>query len=334
MAAVLKPSAVRFAPRRLGHANVFVGELERSMQFFNRVCGIEEVRREPEIGAGFLSNGNTHHDIGAMQSGGGIRVGRDGHVQIPEGRGQYAGLNHLGWEMDNEAALAAAWRRAVDAGIEPHRTVDHQLAHSIYLFDTDGNLHEFYADIVEDWRTIFNPDREDLVTGHWAPDAQPASETRYWAKEPETRVVKDAIFHPRRMARAVLVAKDFARLKAFYIDIAGLEPVDASRSADCALLRGSATRDGWDLALFAPREGLVPGLHHSVFEVTDERELLAAERRASAAGTPIEMILDRPDKRSIFIRDPDGMRYEFRVKRPGRASLDADIPAALLPYYV
>jgi len=45
MAAVLQPTAVRFAPRRLGHANIFVGELERSMRFFNQVCGIEEVRR-------------------------------------------------------------------------------------------------------------------------------------------------------------------------------------------------------------------------------------------------------------------------------------------------
>lgn len=334
MAAVLKPAAVRLAPRRLAHANVFVGDLERSMQFFTRVCGLEEVRREPEIGAGFLSNGNTHHDIGAMQSGGGIRVGRDGHVQIPEGRGQHASLNHLGWEMDNEAALADAWRRAVDAGITPHRTVDHQLAHSVYLFDPDGNLHEFYADIVEDWRTIFNPSREDLITGDWKPDAQPASTTRHWAKEPEVRVVNDAVFHPKRMARAALVAKDLPRLKAFYVDVAGLEQVDESPSGDVVLLRGSATRDGWDLALFAPREGLSPGLHHSVFEMTDERELLAAERRASAAGTPIEMILDRPDKRSIFIRDPDGMRYEFRASRPARAALDSDLPAALRPYYV
>ncbi len=334
MAAVLQSTAVRFAPRRLGHANVFVGDLERSMRFFNRVCGLEEVRREPEIGAGFLSNGNTHHDVGAMQSGGGVRVGRGGHVQIPEGRGQQAGLNHIGWEMDSEAALAAAWRRAVDAGIVPHRTVDHQLAHSVYLFDPDGNLHEFYADIIEDWRTVFNPEREDLVTGQWDPGAQPPSKRRYWAQQPSIRVVRDAVFNPRRMARAALVAKDFARLKAFFIDVAGLEPLGATPSADFVLLRGAATRDGWDLALFAPREGLTPGLHHWVFEVSEERELIAAERRANASGTPIEMILDRPGKRSIFIRDADGMRYEFRFARPGSAAREAEMPAALQPFYV
>ena len=332
MAAVLKSSAVRFAPRRLGHANLFVGDLDRSMRFFGQVCGLEEVRREPGIGAGFLSNGNTHHDIGAMQSGGGVRVGIGGHVQIPDGRGQHPGLNHLGWEMDNEAVLAAAWRRAADAGLDVHRTADHQLAHSVYMFDPDGNLHEFYADVVEDWRTVFNPEREDLITSQWDPAGTPPSERRYWAREPQIRVVRGAVFNPRRMARAVFVAKDLPRLRDFFVDIAGLEPVEEAK--DCVLLRGSATHGAWDLALFAPRDGLEPGLHHTVFEMTDEAALTAAERKASAGGTDIELILDRPDKRSVFVRDPDGMRFEFRCARPGRAALPGDVPAALRIYFV
>lgn len=334
MAAVLQSTTVLFAPRRLGHANIFVGELERSMRFFNQVCGIEEVRREPGIGAGFLSNGNTHHDIGAMQCGGGVRIGIGGHVQIPEGRGQRPGLNHLGWEMENEAVLARAWQRAVAAGVEIHRTADHQLAHSVYVFDPDGNLHEFYADVVDDWRTVFNPQREDLVTSQWEPAAQLPSEASRWPRDPQIRVVPDAVFKPKRMARAAIVAKDFPRLKAFFIEVAGLEPVVDMQTDDCVLLRGSATRDGWDLALFAPRHGLQPGLHHAVFEMTDEAELIAAERKASASGTDIELIIDRPDKRSIFIRDPDGMRFEFRCARPGRAPLPADVPASLQIYLI
>jgi catechol 2,3-dioxygenase len=332
MAAVLQSSAVRFAPRRLGHANLFVGDLERSMRFYNRVCGLEEVRREPGIGAGFLSNGNTHHDIGAMQSGSGVRVGIGGHVQIPDGRGQQPGLNHLGWEMDSEATLAAAWRRAMDAGVAIHRTADHQLAHSVYLFDPDGNLHEFYADVVEDWRTVFNPEREDLITSQWEPAAQPPSKVRHWARDPQIRVVRDAVFHPKRMARAVFVARDLARLRDFFVDVAGLEPVDAAQ--DCVLLRAAAGGDAWHLALFAARDGLQPGLHHTVFEMADEAELLAAERRANADGTEIELIVDRPDKRSLFLRDPDGMRFEFRCARSGRAALPSDVPAALRIYFV
>ena len=60
--------AVRFRPRRLGHANLWVGDLEATSGFYNRVLGLEEVRREPEITASFLSNGNTHHDLGLLQA--------------------------------------------------------------------------------------------------------------------------------------------------------------------------------------------------------------------------------------------------------------------------
>jgi catechol 2,3-dioxygenase len=333
MAAVPRSSAARFAPRRLGHANIFVGNLDRSLRFYNQVCGLEEVRREPGIDAGFLSNGNTHHDIGAIGAGGQVRIGAGGHVQIPQGRGAQPGLNHLGWEMDNEAVLTAAWRRARAAGVEIHRTTDHQLSHSVYVFDPDGNLHEFYADVVEDWRTIFNPSREELVSSDWDPAAREPSARSYWVREPEIRVVDEAVFKPRRMARAVLVAKDLERMKAFFVDVAGLQPIDGAGSKDHVLLRGAATKDEWDLALFASRDGLAPGLHHTVFEVSDEAGLLAAERKASASGNGIEMILDRPHKRSVFIRDPDSMLVEFRHPRRGRAAQPSHLAAGLGVYF-
>jgi catechol 2,3-dioxygenase len=334
MAAVLQSTAARFAPRRLAHANIFVGDLERSMRFFNQVCGLEEVRREPGIGAGFLSNGNTHHDIGAMQASGAVRIGIGGHVQIPEGRGHRPGLNHLGWEMDNEAVVAAAWQRAVAAGVDIHRTADHQLAHSVYVFDPDGNLHEFYADVVDDWRTVFNPEREDLITSQWEPAAQPPSKARRWPQNPQIRTVPGAIFNPKRMARAAIVARDFPRLKAFFTEVAGLEALEGGQNDGYVLMRGSATPDGWDLALFAARDGLQPGLHHAVFEMTDEAKLLAAERKAGASGAGIELIVDRPHKRSVFVRDADGMRFEFRCARPGGAGPVADLPAALQIYLI
>ena len=328
----LDRSAVRFAPRRLCHVNIFVGDLDRSLAFYNRVCGLEIVRREPGIGAGFLSNGNSHHDVGVMQAGGGVRVGIGGHVQVSEGRGQRPGLNHLGWEMDSEAALVAAWQRAVKAGVEIHRTADHQLAHSVYMFDPEGNLHEFYADVVEDWRTVFNPDREDLVTAEWQPLAQPPRQDRYWPAHPERRRVAHAPFHPVRTARVAMVARDLARMKAFYTDVAGLHVAHAD--ADMVLYRGAAEQSGWDLALFGAREGLDPGMHHFVLEVDDEAALREAERAAGSAGAEIDMIFDRPDKRSVFTRDPDGMRIEFRHPRSAPGAAAYRIEAALRPFVV
>ena len=322
---------VSFAPRRLGHANLFVGDLDRSLAFYNRVCGLEEVRREPGIGAGFLTNGNTHHDIGLMQVMAAARVGREGHVQVPEGRGTRPGLNHFGWEMEHEASLVAAYRRARDAGIEIHRTADHQLSHSVYLFDPDGNLHEFYADVVENWRTIFNPEREDLITGQWDPLAGPGSERRYYPQDPKLAKVAAARFHPDRITHAVLVARDFAAMRSFFIDVAGLVPVGAT-DEDAVPFRGQAT-DGVDLALFRSRDDLAPGVHHIGFAVPDETALIAAEAKGREAGD-IELILDRPAKRSVFIHDPDGMRIEFYApRRGGRPGVDEAAPA-LQPYLV
>jgi catechol 2,3-dioxygenase len=154
--------AVRFHPRRLGHANLFVSDLDRSMRFYHAVCGLEEVRREPAIRIGFLSNGNTHHDVGLVQSSTARRVGRGGFV-MSRGDRRATGLNHLGFEMENEAELVEAYRRTTACGVEIDRTVDHLISRSVYLPDPEGNVLEFYADVTKDWRSIFCPEREDLV---------------------------------------------------------------------------------------------------------------------------------------------------------------------------
>lgn len=52
-----------FRPRRLGHANLFVGDYSRAADFYTSVVGFEEVYRQPDNQASFLSNGNTYHDL-------------------------------------------------------------------------------------------------------------------------------------------------------------------------------------------------------------------------------------------------------------------------------
>jgi catechol 2,3-dioxygenase len=327
----LQSTAVRFAPRRLGHANLFVGELERSMRFYVDVCGIEEVRREPGIAAGFLSNGSTHHDVGLMQASGAKRIGRDGHVQVSSGRGHVAGLNHFGWEMDTEAALVSAWQRAQAAAVEVHRLTDHQISHSVYMFDPEGNLHEFYADALKNWRSIFNPSREDLVSGDWNPDAAPPMQEPNWDPKPEMRRVPGAVFHPTRVTHAGLAVRDLGGMRAFFTEIGGLEPVPGGEAEGIVLLRGAAS-PGPDLVLIEARNGIMPGIHHTAYQVASEEELLASERAARDKGIEIELILDRPSKRSIFVRDPDRMLIEFYVRRDAaREDLSRATPA-LRPY--
>ena len=118
---------VRFSPRRLGHANMFVGDFERSFDFYHRLCGFEVAFGEQGgRKSALMSNGNTHHDIAISQ----VRedsepvIGRGGHVQIPKGRGIQPGLNHFGWELEHQKALVDAYHRAQETGLELHRVAD------------------------------------------------------------------------------------------------------------------------------------------------------------------------------------------------------------------
>lgn len=325
---------VHFSPRRLGHANLFVGELNRSVKFYSRICGLEEVRREPGIGAGFLSNGNTHHDVGLVQVADEERVGVGGHVQITGSRMKRPGLNHLGWELESEKQLVEAYERALAAGLAIHRTTDHQISHSVYVFDPEGNLNEFYADAMHDWRSIFNPDRDDLVSSHWDPLATPPSDEPMYDANPDLRRVDGAVFHARRITRAFLVATDLNRLRRFYEDVGGLAPVSDDPAGGFVCLRG--TRSQCDLVLFAVRDGLHPGLHHVSFEVDAATDLDCAVATLLERGHEIEHRIDAETKRSVFVRDPDGIRVE--LYQPGTPEASAALATGNrsepLPYLV
>lgn len=306
-------AAARFSPRRLGHANLFVTDLDRSMVFYNRVCGLEEVRREPGISAGFLTNGNTHHDIGVMEIGEEARVGIGGHTQVAQARMKRAGLNHLGWELESEKQLVEAYERAVAADVKIHRTTDHQISHSVYVFDPEGNLNEFYADAMDDWRTVFNPEREDLVSGHWDPLAAPPTAQPRYDPNPDLRSVEGSAFHSLRITHAVLVAKDLERLRRFYVDVGGLTPVAEGPDGSFLCLKGTSAR--YDLVLFPEREGLEPGLHHVSFEVGDA-DLEPGAETLKSLGFEVERRIEIESKRSIFVKDPDGIGVEFYAPGP------------------
>ena len=110
-----------FRPRRLVHANYFVSDLEQTMDFYKKVAGLEEVyRRAPNnipdapAFAGFLSNGNTHHDVAVIA------------------KGQQPSFNHFAYELENESDLLEGYRRATNMGIT-FRPEDSTIARSMAL---------------------------------------------------------------------------------------------------------------------------------------------------------------------------------------------------------
>ena len=326
-----KADAAMFCPRRIGHANLFVGELERSIQFYNKICGFELVFREPHFTMGFLSNGNTHHDLGLVQATDKQLIGRGGHVQVRAGKGVKSGLNHFGWEMENERLLVEAYKRARESNVEIVRTSDHQISHSVYVRDPDGNMHEFYADEMKDWRELFDGTSGPAVTSEWDPtSAESHIDPRYPLRH-EVGRVDDARIHSIRFSHAVLMTRNHARMVQFFKDVAGLRTVYESADGAVVCFGSGNSAYAFDVALFRQEPGASNTVHQYSFQVAGEAEIESAEAALADAGIEIEMRIDNDRKRSLFIDDPDGMRCEFYAARDaGLHNMGAD----LTPFHV
>jgi catechol 2,3-dioxygenase len=323
-------SDVYFQPRRLGHVNLWVSDIDKSERFYNEVCGLTVEFTEPGLVATFLGTGHTPHDLGMIEkTDGKPRYGRDGLLQLPPGIGLAAGLNHLAWELENEAALVRAFKALKSRSIATDMTVDHQVAHSVYMSDPDKNVVEFYCDTVRDWRKVLRGTM-DLITSEWDPlTAEGFTEGRY-ETNPEIRIVDKAPVHPQRITHAVLESANVPRLVEFYTSVGGLRVVDVLLGGDVVLLGAALSTYRFSLVIC---KGHTAGYHHAAFELSGESALDSAESAVTAAGIPIAARTDLPWKRSFFLKDPDGMLSEYYVSRSAPRSLDAT-QSPLAPAYL
>jgi catechol 2,3-dioxygenase len=296
-----------FNPRRLGHVNLIVDRLDPSISFYNKVCGLNLEFIEDGIRGAFLGTGHTNHDVGMIERTREDRYGKDGHLQIPKAAAAVVTLNHLAWEVETERQLVDAYHRAKRAGVTIGRLADHQISHSIYLKDPDGNVIEFYADTIPKWREVLHG-HVDLITSVWDPEARDPSDEPLGDPDPELRHVEEAVFHPTRLSHTVLTTGDLPRLAEFYRRVAGLSTVH--EGAGVVLLRGTDQVSSYHLAIVA---GQVPGLHHLALQVADENSLERAAQAATTRGQRVERRQRGPLKSSVFLLDPDGFRVEFFV---------------------
>jgi catechol 2,3-dioxygenase len=305
-------SSVRFSPRRLGHVNIWVSDLERSIRFYEDVCGLELVRRERALKIAFHSNGNTHHDIGMVETSRGVdRYGRNGLLQIPKTRGTSVGLNHLGWEMENEQQLVDGYRRALATNLKIARTMDHLISHSVYVSDPDGNAHEFYADQMRNWRSVYNLDCEDEVSGDWDPlTAAPGTEANYNA-DPPIRKVETAPLHPSRLTDVVFATPDMGTMCRFFEDVAGLAAVRdaAAEPADCVVYAGASNRP--DVILRRCVEGEPKGMRCFTFELTEPCDDARVAKACAAEGIMHARATDERGRDVLRLFDPDGFTVAF-----------------------
>ncbi len=120
----------------IGHVHLKVANLERSLQFYSGVLGLEIMQRMGDAAA-FLSAGGYHHHIAinTWESLGGLPP--------PPGT---TGLYHTAIVYPTRATLADALHRVLKAGIPLEGAADHGVSESIYLRDPDGNGVELYRD--------------------------------------------------------------------------------------------------------------------------------------------------------------------------------------------
>ena len=289
-------------PRRLGHANLFIGDYERAADYYRDVVGFQEVYRQPDNMATFVSNGNTYHDLGLTDL-------RSRYAKP----GQSAGVWHYAFEVETEVDLVAGYRRALKAGVKFEFTEDHDVAHSLYLLDPDGMLIEIYADVIKDWRSarhgVIIKEKPKYIPGV----TSKPNEERNYPLEPSIERVENAVFHSRRCNHVGIVAQNYEAMFRFYTDVVGLAPLAGSVDGSHAVLRGSYATSA--LTLYRQRPGLRPGLHHVGFEVWDEDDLERGLVRLHEAGIAVERALEHAARRSVCIRDPDGIRLQFYVDR-------------------
>jgi catechol-2,3-dioxygenase len=117
---------------RLNHAVLYVQDLDRSTDFYERAFGFEEIAREGGMMAFMRAAGSSnHHDLGLMAVG-------PNAPRPPRGS---TGLYHLAWEVPTieDLAAAAATLAALNAltGMS-----DHGATKSLYGADPDGNEFE------------------------------------------------------------------------------------------------------------------------------------------------------------------------------------------------
>ena len=293
-----------FATRRIGHVNLFITDYERSLRFYREVAGLCDGSVRPKIGGAFLNNGYTHHDIGFIPwasslSGAGVTA---------------PGLNHLAFEVETEADLVAGYHRALAAGKDFPRTVDHLVAYSIYSCDPHGFGIEIYADTT---LSFSDPGSNELrrASEPWVPDAKPPSTERNYPQNPQPRVDRNALFHTRHLSGAVIVSPEFDAALDYYTGVVGLDEIGGGRDQAFVTLGGHA--GGRDLTVFRAdaANGLTPGFHHMSFAVFDEADLAASIDAAERTGITIDHEIDHPTRRGAVVIDPDGFKVLFHVDR-------------------
>ena len=124
------------AGARIGHVHLKVADLQRALDFYCGVLGLE-IQQKFGTSAAFISAGGYHHHIGLNtweSLGGGPPAGGT------------TGLYHVALLYPTRTALGDALKRLIAAKIPLDGASDHGVSEALYLRDPDQNGVELYWD--------------------------------------------------------------------------------------------------------------------------------------------------------------------------------------------
>lgn len=133
------------AKTQIGHVHLKVSDLDRALEFYRDLLGLELTMLYGKQAA-FLSAGGYHHHIGlnTWQSEGAPKASHYG-----------VGLYHTAFVYPTRKDLAAIYDRIRKANYPMTGASDHGVSEALYLNDPDGNGVELYWDRPKDqWPTL------------------------------------------------------------------------------------------------------------------------------------------------------------------------------------
>ena len=181
------------------------------------------------------------------------------------------------------------------AGVSFYRTMDHDIAHSVYGMGPGDVVYELYADVVKDWRT----QRTGIVTKakpEWAPGMTPPACQPCYHDNPPIDRVANAVFHPLRTTHATIVVPDLSNAIDYYTSVVGLSLASGSPTESFAALSGSCSERS--LVLVAAGGPVHPvGYHHVGLRVSSRSELATSVSEARAKGLKVIADVDHAGRR-------------------------------------
>lgn len=119
----------------LGHVHLQVSDLDKSIEFYRDVVGLEVQQRSKD--AAFMSFGGYHHHLG-------LNTWRSKGAKRSSNR--HPGLYHTAFLYPDRASLGQAVIRAYERCCKLQNAADHGVSEAVYLSDPDGNGVELYCD--------------------------------------------------------------------------------------------------------------------------------------------------------------------------------------------